>query len=175
MKPGKKKSTDISKLIKDNGLFYHPDTMTLFSGYYHWCYPSGSVAEKGYMKDGLATGLIKLYNEDGKILVEAEYNEGKKNGKVITYYPSGHIKAEFFLINGKREGRMRIWYDGGNKKFEAYYKDDMLNGKQIKYFPDGHVNVECEYKDNLEHGLKKIIKEDGTILFQGEFEGGELL
>ena len=174
-KHSRKDSVDIFTLIKRNGLYYHQDNITLFTGYYHWYYPSGIIAEEGHMIKGYASGLIKLYSEEGGLLVEAEYSEGKKNGKVTTYYPSGHIKAVFFLINDKREGRMIIWYEGGNKKYEANYQNDMLNGKQTKYFSDGKINIECEYKNNLEHGSKKIIGEDGTLLFQGCFEEGELL
>ena len=172
-KTRRRNSIDLLSLIKKDDLYYDPDNK-LYTGYYHWQYASGSIAEEGYMKNGQACGVIRLYNEEGKILVEAEYLDGKKNGLTTTYYPSGHIKAEFYLKNELREGRMRIWYEGGVKKFEAYYRNDMLNGKQIKYFPDGRVNVECEYKDNLEHGNKTVMKEDGTVLFKGYFEEGEL-
>ncbi len=169
-----KTPVNLFSLVKKEGLFFHSDEKTLFSGYYYWNYPSGIMAEEGYLQNGITNGVVKLYNEDGNLLVEAEYREGKKNGLITTYYPSGHIKAEFTLVNELREGRMRIWYEGGVKKYEAYYKNDMLNGRQIKYFPNGKVNIDCEYKDNLEHGKKSVMKEDGTILFSGNFVDGEL-
>jgi len=173
-KASAKGSTDLFTLVKQEGLFYNSDHVTLFSGKYHWNYPSGILAEEGYMSNGVVDGSVKLYNEEGTLLVEAEYKDGKKNGLITTYYPSGHIKAEFTLENDQREGRMRIWYEGGVKKYEACFKNNMLNGKQIKYYPNGNVNIECEYKDNLEHGQKSVLKEDGTLLFSGIFMDGEL-
>ena len=54
------------------------------------------------MKEG--KGQIKEYNENGKLIFEGEYLNGKRNGKGKEYYNNGNVAFEGEYLNGKRWG-----------------------------------------------------------------------
>ncbi len=170
-----KNSTDLNDLEKREKTYFDPVNGQPYTGHYFWVYENGNLAEEGYLKDGLLHGRIKLYNEAGCLMVEAEYRQGVRNGQVTTYYASGNIKALFTLKDGKRHGRFLMWYEKGGKKYVATYNMDVLHGKQVKYFRNGLKCIEMFYLDGREHGHKTVWNENGDVLFTGEFTHGELL
>ncbi|HJX72146.1 MAG TPA: hypothetical protein VJ346_09345, partial [Bacteroidales bacterium] len=95
IKPSRKDSVDLLTLVKKEDLFYLPNQESLFNGYYYWHYENGIIAEEGHIKNGKYHGKIKLFNEDGNLLVNANYRNGKKYGFTQTFYSSGQLKAEF--------------------------------------------------------------------------------
>ncbi len=175
MAGSKKYSINLYDLEKRGDRYFDPAEDIPFTGHYYWMYENGKVAEEGYLKEGVWQGRLKLYNEKGVLIVEAEYRNGLRHGQVTSYYDSGNIKAMYTLREGKRQGRFILWYDRGGKKFEAQYNEDLLDGKQVKYFISGKKNMEVTFRDGKEHGRKTIWNENGEVIFTGDFEDGELL
>ena len=69
----------------------------------------------------------KEYYDDGKLLFEGEYLNGKRNGigKVYDYW-NGKLIFEGEYLNGERNGIGKEYNEDGKKIFEGEY----LNGKK---------------------------------------------
>ena len=87
---------------------------------------------KGYDKEGNViyelnngNGKVMEYNDDGEILFEGEYLNGKKIGKGKEYV-YGRLIFEGEFLNGKRHGKGKDYNFGGDVIFEGEY----LNGKR---------------------------------------------
>jgi len=104
------KVVDSSKLVKRGGLYYEVNS------------------EKSF------TGKVIGLHENGK--AEAEYRDGKLNGKVTTWYENGQKRSEGEWRDGKERGKWTYWYENGQKERESEYRD----GKEIsekRYYWDG--------------------------------------
>ena len=49
-------------------------------------------------------GFVREYNDDGELLFEGEYLNGKRNGKGKDYW-KGKLEFEDEYLNGKRNGK----------------------------------------------------------------------
>ena len=104
----------------------------LFEGEY---YNDNPWIGKGYdilgnliyeLKDG--KGLVKKYDNDGKIKFEGEYKNGLINGKGKEYDFNGELIFEGEYLYGLKNGKGKEYYSNGNLKFEGEY----LNRKKME-------------------------------------------
>ena len=74
---------------------------------------------------------IKIHTEkydNGKMSGEANYIDGKKEGKYVEYYESGTVKYEGNYVDGKQEGKWILYDEEGNTIFEyCWVMGELLN------------------------------------------------
>jgi antitoxin component YwqK of YwqJK toxin-antitoxin module len=137
------------------------------------------------------TGMVKGYDEIGKLISTDPYKDGKRDGILTVYlFIGGETrKLEYPFKNGKKEGTIRLYYGNGKVSLETPYKDDFAEGISKTYFNDrdgyveaeypyvkgrihglaklyhstGELRVETFYKDGLEEGISKEYRRDGTL------------
>ena len=73
------------------------------------------------------TGKVKEY-DNGELIFQGEYLNGKRNGIGKEYDYNGELKFEGEYLNGKRNGKGKEYDYEGKLEFEGKY----LNG--IKFF-----------------------------------------
>ena len=136
----------------------------------------GHIKEYYYNKDelifecdylnGEKNGINKKYFS-GKLILEEEYKDGKKNGKVKNYYPDTDqliFEGEYLYdrrIKGKEYIKGRLEYEG------EYFFDKKWNGKGY----DKNGNIIYELKNGT--GKVKYYDNYGRLEFDGEYLNGE--
>ena len=55
------------------------------------------------------------------LLLEIEYLNGEKNGKVREYYEHGQLKFEGEYLNNQKNGKIKEYYENGELLFEGEY------------------------------------------------------
>ena len=91
-------------------------------------YENGNIKEISYhQKIWQKIGLVKkeTYHKNGQIWEEANYKDGKRDGKWTDYHQNG-----------------QIWE-------EANWKDGKLDGKWTTYNEDGSIDSVEEWKDGV--------------------------
>jgi len=83
------------------------------------------VTQASFLNDILDGRLIKY--KFGKIIEEANYSNGKLNGKKITFNRNGNIQEEIEYKNGVLDGKMKYYNDKQELIMEYTYR----NGKKI--------------------------------------------
>ena len=137
----------------------------------------------------LFAGKYLIYEEDGKgkeyriyddmLIAEAEYKDGKKNGKGKEYENSKLI-FEGEYLNGKKHGKGKEYDSSGKIIFVGEYK----NGKRWSGKVFGKDNLFTQLQEHKERKLEcKLIDGKGIIkkydyyevlIFEGEYINGEL-
>lgn len=132
-----------------------PDT-TVFEGktvqYYREFYPKGGglkVEYTYYLENDTKVehGMFTKYYDNGQIMIQGTYRDGKKDGLWKEYLRNGVPKTEGTYKNGVREGLWIIYYPGGKKHFEGMYRNGEKDGEWIEYAGDGSVFERVVYKD----------------------------
>ena len=136
-------------------------------------------------------GKRKEYYNNGKLLFEGEYLNGKrwngkgysKNGKMDFEIKDGNGKGKEYniytgkilfegeFLNGKKIKGKEYLY--GNLKFDGAYSNDFRNGKVKEYYSNGKLFFEGEYINGIKNGKAKEYYNNGNILFEGEYLCGK--
>ena len=119
-------------------------------------------------------GIIKEFNNFGKLIFEGKYLNGVRNekGKEYDYY--GSIKFEGMYLNGKKNGKGKEYYSLNKIKFEGEYLNDQRNGKGKEYSVNGVLIFEGEFSKGEKNGKGKdyYINVD-KLMFEGEYNYGK--
>ena len=98
----------------ENGLFKVEDfytgdgikTLSLGDGFIE-TYKNNKLKSFDIYKNGLRNGICKLYSEDGVLRNEANFVDGKSNGKSIWYKANGEIEEIIYMENDVMTHRER--------------------------------------------------------------------
>lgn len=109
--------------------------------------------------------IWKYFNQEGKLIRQEGYKEGKKHGLFLTYYDNGKIAEQENFVEGRQSGMWLQYYENGKKKLEAEFSNGMRNGKFYMYYDSGRIKLMGRYTNDLR---------DKTWIFYDE-KGGELM
>ena len=127
---------------------------------------------EGYVKNGLAHGIGKLFRKDQRGDVEECYEggfeEGKKNGYGVLTMKKGEIyKGQW--VNDKKHGNGKQLYANGDI-YKGNYKEDKREGFGFLELENGY-SYEGDFKNNLFNGKGKMkFNEQGY--YEGEWKDG---
>ena len=114
---------------------------------YLWqCY----VIEKNIGNDGKIkmpmkyTGFWKVWEEDGSLFSEGEYEDGKINGVFRIWSVKGVLTSEWHIKDQKLNGTKKTWYDNGQLKSLCVYENNKLIGKIKQWDMMGNVSYITE-------------------------------
>lgn len=82
--------------------FLYKNNLSKLEGENTFYYPTGQVEEKGFYKNGLATGRWQGFHKNGKLFAEVNIVEGKREGERKTYRQDGTLDKIEIYRNGKR-------------------------------------------------------------------------
>ena len=169
------------------------DGKCIQKGYY-------SNKELAYIKEGkltenldvLANGKYTEYYKNGKIKIQGNYKEGRRNGEFKTFLKNSKSAGSVIYKDGKsiKSTLIKSMKDNAsfspisyvnydldtsysigkvdfpNKLLKTYYmynKKGVLNGDSIKYYEEGNIQSIVPYKNNLVEGLIIRYYENGNI------------
>lgn len=183
--------------INPNGynIFYGEDSIKISEGtmrqgkpdgYWKNYYNNGILKSEGNRKDFLLDSLWKFYDEEGKIILEINYLNGKKNGYRTTHQ-SGEINKENF-VDDVKQGNSLVLFPNGKTKFKIPFVNGLEEGISREYDLDGNIIQLITYKkgyiidrsrinrydsDSLAHGKWLWFNEDETVMIlEGNFKHG---
>ncbi len=139
-------------------------------------YPDGTISSKVEFNEvGLPHGLALEFAENGILISEKRYEDGRLQGISKLYYPSGKIMTEWAYQNDKRHGLAIGYYENGKIKDKGYYKNDKLDGIVLKYRKDGILKSKMNFKDDFPHGIAQTFDTDGILEYEYAYSKGQLV
>lgn len=128
------------------------------------------IREKSFYVNGKLEGQFIKWDSQGRVLEQAEYKRGRRNGITVLYEPS---KNAVFSVETYRHdmlhGEKRTFLDGCLRSTETYAQGE-LHGKKLVYFPkfgkdeEQSVQKEKKYYRGLKDGKFFLFDIDGSIL-----------
>lgn len=158
------------------------DTPTCWMGRY-----TGYVNRRGH-PDGPGT----LRVEDGAILDSSDWKDGQPNGYSVLATVGGDVFRGIYTAGDKSGFGVYVWCDGRvyrgeyheDRKhgsgvltwpygawFEGQFENDKRNGTGEYHYADGRV-YKGEYRDDRAHGRGVLTAQDGTVIYDGQWELG---
>ena len=149
---------------------------------------TGTLLFQGYIANGKKNGEGKEYNEEGKLIFQGEYLDGKKwKGKFKEYdNDTKNLVFECEYLYGSIEGEAKEYdkYDG-QLLFSGKYSNGKRNGEGIEYkpipgekvdrdsyFPSGKIIFRGTYL-NGERKQGKEYNYNRKLLYEGEYLNGK--
>ncbi|QFZ53681.1 hypothetical protein FEZ18_02110 [Oceanihabitans sp. IOP_32] len=167
--------------VKDSAAYFRPPVQKQGSLYkIEDYYSSGQLQMRGMSTksdNNLWQGEVTWYNEDGSVLQQATYNNGKLEGKYISYLNDKRLEAVFKngrIISGKTNGKWlknRRYYQEvrGDTVVNIIYENDINGARFERYSLGSHRDKLVKYYDH--HG--KFIGQR-ELLHKGNFRGLEV-
>ena len=81
-------------------------------------YPTGSIYQKMFIKNGLVHGEYIVFNENGTVAGKCNYINGKIHGTLYDFYQNGSKFQETDYVNGVAHGKHIVWNMDGHKILE---------------------------------------------------------
>jgi len=128
-------------------------------------YPDGIIKKETEMKDGLPNGMIRTYDERGRLKSTATVVNGLYEGWMTTYNPANNkITAKAFYKNDQQNGPVTLYYNTGELYREETYTDGRVDGLVKTYWANGNLQAEVGFKMGMPAiGLKEYDQEGNPI------------
>ncbi len=119
-------------------------------------YDNGSIMYEGFFKNGKPVGIMKRYYEDSIIQSYMIFDATGTYASTKIYYNNGELAAEGKYINQQKDS---IWtsYSYYSKKITATdsYKNGLKNGLSIMYYEDGKITEKQSYINGVKEGISE--------------------
>ena len=119
--------------------------------------------------------MNKGQREYGDVPAVQEEVKLTKNGKVQDYYDDGKLLNELYYVDGKRHGEYKAYYRSGVLWTEGNYVKDLKEGLFKVFNEDGSLQTEINYSKGKYHGQSKLYDEDGLLEFDDLYEEGQMV
>ncbi len=106
---------------------------------------------------------IKQVMSSGRLLKEASYKNGVRNGETKTYTREGLLYQSFWYENDMRQDSSRWYYNTGEVFRSTPYVNDTIHGVAVQFYKNGEVRARLGYD-----------KGKRTTLFQEYYQNGVL-
>jgi len=96
------------------------------------------------------------------------------NNKIVkrSYFQNGALEFEAEYVNGKLDGKSTVWLDDGTLYSISKYSNNQPHGIWKKFHPNGKLMFEVNYEYGQKHGLQKWYYENGNLKSVQEFDFG---
>ncbi len=118
------------------------------------------------VKDIKKNGIIKTFDDNGKLEGKWNFNNDALDGLSTTYYPEGNLYGEWNYKNGQSEGIAKTYHKNGNVYEVRNYKNGKPEGVQKTYHENGKLRLEENYKSGKLLSKKKYDLEGNLISSQ---------
>ena len=126
-------------------------------------YKDGKLNIEYETKNGKKDGFYRKYYENGQLEIETNYKNGERDGLYKEYYESGKIRSEFCYIENEKYGLCKRYYENGKLEDEGSYKEGKKYGFYRSYYENGQINCDEIYKDGKRNGLCRKYYESGQL------------
>ena len=98
----------------------------------------GTIKSSTPVSNGLRNGLVKHYNEHGRLISSVEYKDDKREGLYEEFFPqNGKLVLKVIFKNDIQEGPLQQFYQEGMLYRESFYINGRVNGPYTTYWPNG--------------------------------------
>lgn len=114
------------------------------------------------------------YYPNNTLKFSSFYNENNQlQGPSRYFSEEGQLLAESWFFQGKRVGESKAYHKSGTLYSIQRYKDDLLEGKQEFYYPNGSLHIETHYKHGCLDGDVKIYEKNGALKREIQYQSGK--
>ena len=123
-------------------------------GHHREYYFNGILQSEGDFNNGKAHNNWKYYADNGTLLSDLNYHEGKLDGESLLYTETGELRSKGLFKNDEKEGTWEWFFLSGVKECDVYFIDGKKDGIQT-FWSETEKIVKTEHYEKGE-----LIKEE---------------
>lgn len=133
------------------------------------------MAEGGYQNEKREKIWYFYREEDGVLLLEEHYKDGKRDGVSKAYYENGKVSELVNWVGGERTGPWEQYYSDGKLRLRSTYLCDEKNGVFKTFYNNGLPMMTGAYASGRMDGEWIYYDEKGKITKKESYSKGTLL
>jgi antitoxin component YwqK of YwqJK toxin-antitoxin module len=118
------------------------------------------------------TGELVSYHANAVVQSVTDYQNGKRDGRHLSWYDDDQAKSEAFFSAGRRHGEARGWWSNGQLQYQRVFKDGLLEGATLEWNESGLLKYRQHYIAGREQGIQSGWHADGEPAFSYVFRDG---
>lgn len=118
-------------------------------------------------------GPYRKWSENGTLILEGRYDEGKEHGTWMQYHESGREKRRTDYDHGVYDGSWTKWYENGQKWADGTYRDGKKHGRGRFWYENGQIKADGSYREDVREGKSTNWYESGQIRSVGNYVDGK--
>ena len=136
---------------------------------------TGLLLQRRTMLEGMLHGIYEEWYPTGKKKLEQEVKEGVAHGLTKEYDEQGVLHKEYNLENGLLEGTFWENYPSGTRKVKKNFIKNSETGIHYEWHPNGYLFWRCAVKDGQFEGLFEAWDLLGNSKGSVVFENGKII
>lgn len=127
---------------------------------YH--HQEGRLQEAAEYRAGvLVDGVLETFSQEGKVVKRMRVRDGLADGEVRSYNDDGVLLSSRSFVKGKANGLSTWFFQDGKVSQSGHYVDNIPSGEHLDYRPDGSLAGKRVYGDkgvvlsDEQYGLKE--------------------
>lgn len=125
-------------------------------------------------KDDFARqGLYQKFDEQGRLMEEATYENDTLSGLRVLYFEKGDTQIVETYRQGIFDGPYRSYYESGQLNLSGQYEANEMTGDWDRYYKNGQLMERVRFKDNAENGPFIEYHENGNLKAEGAYLNGD--
>jgi len=120
--------------------------------------------------NGLRQGLWQKKQDNGRLIYEGQFKDGKPVGEWKRYHPGGQLKA--LMVYSGDTAHTQIFDVWHKKLTEGNYIDQKKQGVW-KVFKDNFVTADEEYKNGIKEGVAHQYYDTGELMEESHWKNGK--
>jgi len=148
-------------------------------------YPDGRLKASGTSKQGVLEGVMRYYDEEGKVnaskfykngdvIAEGIYDErGLQQGPWKEFYTTGELKAEGVYEMGKKIGAWKYYHQNGKQEQLGKYIKGKPDGAWKWYYESGNILREETFEKGTPVEEMREYSDSGKVIAKGSYLDGE--
>jgi hypothetical protein len=82
---------------------------------------------------------------NGKVKMQGNYKDGKRQGEWQSFFESGKINSDEFFVDGQTNGKVTVYYENGKKRYEGENNNGKLSGVWNYWDEKGKLTRSVDY------------------------------
>ncbi|MDN4167091.1 hypothetical protein QWY31_16390 [Cytophagales bacterium LB-30] len=99
---------------------------------YHWYHGGAVHVNKGGFSGRLLHGPCSFFDLEGRLMMQGEYEIGRKSGEWVSWHPNGEKKSVEKWKKGQLVGTLMVWDEQGELLRQQEYKAGLLHGESLE-------------------------------------------
>jgi len=95
-----------------------------------------------YGLDKVENGDIKVWHDNGQLMDQYFYVDGKLHGEHKEWYENGKLRVQTNYIEDKRHGEYKLWHGNDQLWIHTHYIEGKKHGDYKEWYFNGQLKVQ---------------------------------
>ena len=118
-------------------------------------------------------GLYQKFDEQGRLMEEAKYQDDTLSGLRALYYETGDTQIVETYQHGIFEGPYRLYYESAQLNMTGRYEANEMTGDWDRYYENGQLMERVRFEANAENGPFIEYYKNGNLKAEGSYLNGD--